>query len=104
MFHLDNIDGVNTLQNGNNITHMSMIYIMQRRTCKLVPLALNLNKKTSSLTIKSNSFDEFLPYIKPDAVRNFVRTSSCSSFVPSDIDDDNKRGVWRYWLFYVTFL
>ena len=64
--------------------------------CKLAPLAVDLNKETISLTMKSNSFDELLPYNKP-GLKNFVMTSGCSSFVLSHIDD-NKRGVWRYWL------
>ena len=71
---------------------------MQRRTCKLAPLAVDVNKKTISLTIKSNSFDEFLPYNKP-GLKIFVRTSGCSSFVLSHIDD-NKRDIRRYWVFF----
>ena len=54
LFHIDNIDWQEDTPDGKNTTHMLMICIMQRRTCKPAPLSLELDPKTSSLTLKDN--------------------------------------------------
>ena len=69
---------------------------MQRRTCYPVPLALKLNRKTNSLTIKENCFDDLVPCNKPTQ-RKFIRTAGSSSFSISDVSN-TKRGNWRGWL------
>ena len=96
MFHIDNIDWQEDTPDGKNTTHMLMICIMQRRTSKPAPLCLKLNPKTSSLTLKDNSFDELSPYNKSSKTK-FTRTAGCSVFPSSQILD-NKKGNWRHWL------
>ena len=96
MFHIDNIDWQEDTHDGKNTTHMLMICIMQRRTCKPIPLSLELDTKTAALTLKDNSFHELIPCNKPSKTK-FTRTPGCNAFSVSQVSD-NKRGIWRCWV------
>ena len=50
---------------GKKTTHCLQMSIFQKKTGDLQPLVLDINQKTSSLTLNKNNFEEPLTYTKP---------------------------------------
>ena len=64
-FHLDNIDFSEDTADGKHTTHILQLSVFQKRTRDSSQFILDVNQKNLSLKLKSNSFNELLPYSKP---------------------------------------
>ena len=74
-FHIDNFDEQVLSFDGKNTVHYLLIVGFQRQQRGLKPIELTL-EKTSSLTLKDNSFGELLPCEEPSN-RQFSRSNGC---------------------------
>ena len=80
MFHTDNIDWLKDTPDGKNTSHYLQMSIFQRKIQELLPIKLNIKKEeTESLKLKSNSFNEILPYQKPNKSQ-FQQSPGCEIF------------------------
>ena len=80
LFHIDNIDWLEDTPDGKNTSHYLQMSIFQRKMQESLPISLNIEKdNTQSLTLKSNSFHDLLPYQKPNKSQ-FHRSPGCKTF------------------------
>ena len=63
MFHIDNIDWLQNTPDGKNTSHYLQMSIFRRKIQELLHIRLNIRKEEiESSKLKSNSFNEILPY------------------------------------------
>ena len=67
MFYIDNIDWFQEVPDGKNTSNYLQMSIFQRKVQEFLPIKLKIKKEeTESLEKKPNSFNEILPYLKPN--------------------------------------
>ena len=83
MFYIDNIDWLEDTLGGKITLHYFQMSIFQRKIPELLPIKLNIKKEeTESLKLKSYSFNEILPYQKPNKSQ-FQQSPGCENFYRS---------------------
>ena len=101
LYHLDNIDWLEDTPDGKNTSHFLLLVAFQRRvTERQSSVLLDIDQNQISLTLNNNSFNELIPYNKPNPSM-FLRAPGCEN---ACIDDQRvKSKILRPWLHLRSF-
>ena len=101
IFYIDNTDWLEDGPDRKNTSNYLQMSIFQRKIQELLPIKLKIKKEeTESLKVKSNSFNEILPYLKPNKSQ-FQQSPGCDKFCQSlDICPTSLFDIWISFRFF----